>query len=139
MYRVLLTGSRNWDNPDLIRIVLDSVRSAHPDMVLVHGDCQAGADAIGAEWAAVNRIPEEPHPAGWRRSSAGRRINWVHPLKRNEEMVDLGADVVLAFAMPCVKDGCKYTKFHPSHGTSHTMTLAEVAGIPVHPYWGVPR
>lgn len=136
MYRVLLTGSQTWNDPDLIGFVLDSILRAHPDMVLVHGDAPArpegtGADSMGRAWAIIRSVPHEPHPAQWRPNGI------YHPgagFLRNEAMVDSEPDTCVAFAMPCKKAKCSWRPEHPTHGTSHCMTLARVAGIPVQPY-----
>ena len=123
-YRILVTGSRTWTDADLLNSVLDDALREWLNramVVIVHGDCPKGADAMARAW--VRRQPRidgrfapvkhEPHPAHWARfgKSAGFR--------RNAEMVDLGADVCLAF----IKDGSK--------GATHCAGLAEKAGIPV--------
>ena len=83
-------------------------------VVLVHGACPRGADAIAAAYAA--RTPGyhiEAHPAEWQRygRAAGHR--------RNAEMIALGADECVAF----IRDA--------SPGSTATVRLAEAAGIPV--------
>ena len=116
-YRVLVTGSRAWDDPARIYRELGSIarQVGHGRIVVVHGDAQ-GADRIAAVWAGTWPVKEERHPADWVRygKSAGYR--------RNAEMVALGADVCLAF----IKDG--------SRGATHCAGLAEKAGIPVQRY-----
>ena len=110
-YRVLITGSRAWRGHAIIHNALDTIRADHPDMLLVHGACPQGADAIADRWAILRGVETERHPAQWHRyrRSAGPR--------RNAEMVDLGADMCLAF----IRAG--------SSGASHTADLAEAAGI----------
>lgn len=121
-YRVLVTGSRDWLTPDVVWAALnDCVHQAllaGRRLVVVHGDCPRGADAHAALWAAVagqftDRVTEERHPADWRQQ--GKAAGY----RRNAEMVQLGADVCLAF----IRDG--------SRGASHTARLAEAAGITV--------
>ena len=65
------------------------------------------------------------HPADWIRygKAAG-------PI-RNGEMVDLGADICLAFLGSCSSSGCKQTRPHTSHGTTDCANYAESKGIPV--------
>lgn len=110
VYRVLITGSRAWNDTAVIRRALAYVWN--PDAVLVSGACPRGADALceacWTHWGG--RI--EQHPAHWRRH--GRRAGFV----RNQTMVNAGADLCLAFIL----DG--------SRGASHTATLARAAGIP---------
>lgn len=112
--RILITGSRDWDDQGLIA---DQIHTAQffygEDLVVVHGSCPRGADQIADEWAAVLGIEVERHAADW--DSLGRRAGFV----RNAEMVALGADVCLAF----IRNGSK--------GATHCADLAEKAGIPV--------
>jgi hypothetical protein len=111
MYRILVTGSRDWRRGGLIHNALvDYTRK--PDPILVHGDCK-GADWIARDiWKAWG-LPDEPHPAPWR--AMGRRAGYV----RNADMVNLGADVCLAFIR------------NRSRGATMCADLAERAGIPV--------
>lgn len=109
--RILVTGSRSWVDVETIRAALAAAgcRGA----VLVSGACPRGADAIAEGiWTAWG-MPVERHPADWQR--LGKRAGF----ERNARMVALGADVCLAF----VRAG--------SRGASHTVALAEAAGIPV--------
>jgi hypothetical protein len=114
-YRVLVTGSRDWDDADAIREALEAIEgNVEPGdtLTLIHGTAQ-GADSLAA--AAARRLgwTIEPHPADWRR--LGRRAGFV----RNAEMVASGADVCLAF----IKNN--------SRGATMCAELARQAGIPV--------
>lgn len=115
--RVLITGSRNWTDEDLIWDVLFEYLPARGSLmhtvVLVHGDCPTGADAIASLVWTANGGLEEPHPANWAKHGKA-----AGPL-RNQEMVNLGADVCLAFPLG------------ESRGTRDCMRRAEAAGIPV--------
>lgn len=86
--------------------------------VLVHGDCPTGVDRIAKLWSRspFGKVTEEAHPAQWKTmgSAAG-------PL-RNQEMVDAGADICLAFPLG------------ESPGTRDCMRRARKAGIPVIEY-----
>ena len=106
--RVLVTGSRDWRNGDAVVAALDA---ANPTVV-VHGGCPTGADAFAEQWCWERGVVQEVYPADW---NLGRKAG---PL-RNKQMVDDGADLVLAF----VRDG--------SRGASGTVELARKAGIPV--------
>lgn len=115
-FRVLVTGSRDWSDHDVVRDALAWARYGHEAMVVVHGACPSGADAMASWWVRRYRflsVSEERHPADWRRY--GRAAG---PL-RNRAMVAAGADLCLAF----IRDG--------SRGASHAAGLAEAAGIPV--------
>lgn len=117
MTRILVTGSRRWTDRDAVRdAILEAWTSLGEDRdtVLVHGACPRGADKIADEfWDGYLGYPVERHPAEWTRY--GRAAG---PL-RNQQMVDLGADVCLAFLMP------------GSRGTADCARRAERAGIPV--------
>ncbi|TDD97595.1 SLOG family protein [Actinomadura rubrisoli] len=131
--RILVTGSRAWQDVDAIVDALDEAyfgSQCQEPVTVVHGGCPDGADIMAAAWIRRTRdagwaITEERHPADWQKhgKAAGFR--------RNAEMVDAGADLCLAFINPCSKRGCPDPQPHGSHGASHTADLAEKAGIPV--------
>jgi len=82
--------------------------------ILVHGDASRGADRMARDFAqAMWWLQEEAHPADW---------SWGSPTaghERNQAMVDLGADVCLAFIQG------------ESRGTRDCIKRARQAGIPV--------
>jgi YspA, cpYpsA-related SLOG family len=137
--RILVTGSRDWMDrytiaQELVRYITENAEmlvDSHgfpvtwdtEGWVIVHGDCPTGADHYADDWGYGNLVQVEPHPAQWRRygKAAGFR--------RNVEMVDLGADVCLAFINPCTKRDCPQPQPHGSHGTTMCAALAETAGI----------
>lgn len=110
MRRVLITGSRDWTDELAIIDAITNIAIPPSAWTLVHGDSR-GADRIGASFAAGLGMTVEAHPADWDRygRSAGFR--------RNAEMVNLGADVCLAF----IRDD--------SRGATMTADMAEKAGI----------
>lgn len=115
-YRILVTGSRDWEDQDAVyRALADVVRElpADREITVIHGACPTGADHMAHEWARGFGCTIEAHPANWVKH--GRRAG---PM-RNALMVVAGADICLAF----VRNG--------SRGASHTAQLAEAAGIPV--------
>jgi hypothetical protein len=128
-YRILVTGSRHWDDTDTICDALDNaVETAilqGREPVLVVGDCPTGADRIAYRWATAARVPTDVHIANWRDygKAAGPR--------RNIAMVNSGADEALAFIGPCATVGCRRPEPHLSHGASGCADFAEAAGIPV--------
>jgi hypothetical protein len=118
--RILVTGSRNWTDISSITEALNrqwyEANAKGERMTVVHGAYVTGADRIARDWALTYRSPsvqEEPHQARWRTqgSAAG-------PI-RNQEMVDAGADICLAFPLG------------ESRGTRDCMRRAVKAGIPV--------
>jgi hypothetical protein len=115
-YRVLVTGSRDWYDQQTIWDALATVARELPadrDLVLIHGACPSGADHMAHEWARGFGAVIEAHPANW--AINGKRAGFI----RNQRMVNLGADLCLAF----IRNG--------SRGASHTALIAEEAGIPV--------
>lgn len=118
--RVLVTGSRTWTNYQLIRDALNQafLDLGKPYMTVVHGAAR-GADLMAH--TIVNRsgrsgMVSEPHPAKW--DIYGKRAGFV----RNQLMVELGADLCLAF----IEDGSK--------GATMCAQMAEHEGIPVRRY-----
>ena len=113
--RILITGSRNWENYGLVQYVLTDLYAKNPSAVLVSGNCPSGADAMCERmWCSLGGKVER-HPADW---SLGRKAG---PL-RNQQMVDLGADLCVAF------------RRGDSRGTTHCANAATLAGIPTEWY-----
>lgn len=115
-FRVLVTGSRDYPCGDDVWEALAMVLAEHCDpgdtFTVVHGACKTGADAYAASWCRLAdgdsdvTIAEEPHPAAWRtctrecyhRPRPDGRCPFAGP-RRNAEMVNAGADLVLAFPL----------------------------------------
>lgn len=112
--RILVTGSRDWTNRELLYKVLGELTSNDVRHILVHGDCPTGADKMADEWAACQPdIIVEKYRAGW--EVYGRRGGPI----RNQYMVSLGADICVAFIK------------NKSRGATGTANLAEDRGIKV--------
>lgn len=117
--RVIFTGSRNWTGFEAERRageVLTSLEAfvgiiGQAPMVIVHGDNPEGLDAIVDRWAVRRGYEPERHPAKW--DVFGKAAGPI----RNQEMVDLGADMCLGFPLP------------GSKGTVDCMNRARLAGI----------
>lgn len=109
--RVIVCGSRDWQDRVAIRSRL--MAFAPMRVTIVHGNSR-GADKIADHEARSLQLAVEPHSANWAEYglSAG-------PI-RNREMVDLGADLCIAFRLP-----------GKSSGTDDMITKAKAAGIPV--------
>ena len=117
-YRVLVTGSRDWDAEESLRqaLIAAAFRGRQErDLIVVHGACPTGADVMANTWAKDYGFPAERHPADW--TGYGKSAGFI----RNAEMVALGADLCLAF----------YKQGAGNKGTDHCASLAEKAGIPV--------
>lgn len=137
--RILITGSRSWPDPQLLADTLmdtwhDATQNSHQRIVIVHGGAD-GADTLARLWAEGHGLEHEPHrvtramwdtcdescpPPSHRRV---RRDGTTYcPLaghRRNQHMVDQGADLCLAF------------HHNNSTGTADCMRRAAAAGIPV--------
>jgi hypothetical protein len=113
-----VTGSRTWNNRDLIAYQLGRFvgweEAEGNKVVIVHGACPTGADFIADQIATLAGLDVERHPADW-----GRYGNWAGFI-RNDEMVKLGASVVLAF----IRDN--------SRGATMTADLADRSGLAVY-------
>lgn len=110
-FRVLVTGSRDWRRPDDITAMLEAALSEHPHLMVVHGGCPTGADAMAGHWAVERQVPMKVYPAEW--TIYGKRAGII----RNNHMVHSGADRCFAF----VRNG--------SRGASHCAAAAMGAGI----------
>ncbi|GAX59001.1 hypothetical protein SO3561_10576 [Streptomyces olivochromogenes] len=139
---VLVTGSRTWADQQAVADALldawhDAVQTVSPEVhfTVVHGDCPTGADAIAKQWAIDNGVFHHGFPANWSGPCTPACPSTPHrkmsrhgeycPLAghyRNQLMVDMGVDLVLAFSR------------NNSRGTADCISRAKTAGIPVRVY-----
>lgn len=129
MRRILVTGSRDWDNvASVFEHLTHVMRRWGTDLIVIHGGAK-GADTIAGQWASVQFVQEEVHPADW--ENCGNNCGPDHyryrngqpycpraGFVRNSKMVELGADICLAF----IKNNSK--------GATMCADLAEKSGIP---------
>jgi hypothetical protein len=118
MPRIIITGSREFANEQAMREVFNAYRERFMGCktTLVHGDAR-GADKLSA-LVASSIVPDltiETHPAEWER--LGKSAGFV----RNQKMVDLGADVAIAFKWLTAQN----------RGTEHCMSRIRLANIPL--------
>lgn len=136
--RILVTGSRKWENWQLMGVALSGVykelEGTGPKPYLIQGGA-LGADKLAYWWARSNKIPNEPaYKADWEGPCAPEcQSNHRRPSKRdphitycptaghrrNQEMVDLGPVLVCAFQVA------------GSTGTQDCIDRALAAGIEV--------
>lgn len=143
-HRVLVTGSREWTDFDLVNRALDAalallqVPLTEQDTVtLVHGDAR-GLDTLAAVVAGSRGWKVEEHPARWSEHSADCPAWHFAPMvlptckmaghRRNHEMIALGADLVLAFPMGDEGSGM-------SRGTWGCARAAKAAQLPTLVLW----
>jgi hypothetical protein len=131
--RVIITGSRSWSPRDLVRsILVRLVTRFGEELVVVHGACETGIDAVGDELCGELGIAVERHPAAWdniehpqavvRRHPDGRPYNANAGPIRNGEMVDLGAEFAIAM----------HQRLLFSKGTLDCVRRCLAADIPVY-------
>lgn len=131
-FRVVMTGSRSWTDTDVIREALVDaldyfeLERTPEKFTLINGTA-AGADKMSARIAKELGMTVEDHPAQWNVHSEtcpveppkngwcyqGRSKCRIAGFRRNQEMLESGCDLVLAFI------------HNNSNGASHTVKLAE--------------
>lgn len=131
--RILVTGSRDFSDYNIVMrglsVAIETLVERNPgvtEIVVVHGAAR-GADEMAGNFVrharafmkgqGINLI-EERHPAEW--DKFGKAAGPV----RNQKMVDLGADICVAF----------FTNKSTSRGTLHCSNAARKAGIEVLEY-----
>jgi hypothetical protein len=104
--RVIVCGGRDFDD---FMAVDSALRHVAPSVV-VHGGAR-GADSLAGEWAALHGVSCVVFPADW--TKHGKAAGPI----RNQQMIDAGADLVLAFP--------------GGRGAADCVDRARVAGITV--------
>lgn len=117
--RVLFTGSRNWEGriaEQRIWFILGRLEDLSvalgSQLVIVHGGCPTGADAIVDRWARRRDYEPEVYPADW--AKYGKAAGPI----RNEEMVNSRPDMCIGFLRS------------ESRGTVNCLEIAVAVGIP---------
>lgn len=121
-HRILITGSRSWNDPGTIESAISLYMVVHGNIpyTVIHGGAN-GADMMADYAAEVLRaagwdVAVEEHLADW--DAHGRAAGVL----RNQAMVDMGADIVLAFIR------------NASPGATHCLKSARDAGLDTQVY-----
>lgn len=117
-FRVLITGSRAWDDWAFVWTKLNELgREYGSRLAIVHGACPTGADHWADTWQQSHAsVPIERYPAPWQ--TLGKSAGQI----RNKAMVDTRPDLVLAFIR------------NNSPGATGCARMATETGIPVRYY-----
>jgi hypothetical protein len=92
MKRFLICGGRKFSDKVLLAEALMSLKRKYGMFLMIHGDCETGADKMADDWAKFSGIDRIRVPANWTgRDKAGGPF-------RNQLMLDLFTpDGVIAF------------------------------------------
>jgi len=115
--RVLVCGSRSFDDAELIRQVLNGVFwGTYDPRCVIHGGAQ-GADTLAGEWAQGFGIGSKTqvYPADWERH--GRA---AVPIRNRQMLAQANPDLVVAFIDKPLEQ---------SKGTADMVRIARAAGV----------
>lgn len=119
--RILITGDRNYKDREMVFGVIGAVMGRVPateDITIIDGMAK-GADQLASEFGSMlDGVFHERYPADW--DKHGKAAGHI----RNKEMLDSGADVVIAF-----KDNFNHAL--DKGGTENMVKIAMAAGMPV--------
>lgn len=113
MFRVVVAGSRNFQDKKLLFLKLDHfLQNKNPDEIEIISGTARGADMMGEEYAQVRGLKIKRFPAEWKKF--GKGAGYI----RNEQMAAY-ADALVAFW-----DG-------HSVGTQHMISICRKKNIPI--------
>lgn len=110
---VLVTGSRDLDDQDLVWDALDTFRGSDMEVLVVHGGAR-GADTLANSWCHARLQPSARFPANW-----DRYRNGAGPRRNRQMLFTIPPERVLAFPLP------------GSVGTWDMVEFAESRDVPV--------
>ena len=113
--RVLVCGDRNWTDLKAIQLRLNRLLDETEEFITVVEGEARGADTLGRQAAEELGIKVEAYPADWQQY--GRAAGPI----RNQQMLDSGIDLVLAF----------HHNLDKSKGTADMVRRVRRAGIEV--------
>lgn len=109
--RVLVCGSREYDNWNYVFARLDELNEKLKFSTIIHGGAP-GVDSLAGKWARRNNITEEEFKADW-----GKLGKAAGPI-RNKQMLDEGKpELIVAFLSM------------DSKGTANMLKQSKVAGV----------
>lgn len=147
---VLITGSRTFLDVATIHDTLlgawhDATQDGWPGIEVMEGAAD-GPDTISGDWADAHQADGVGHLAvaadweapcaatcrpGHRRPRRGTTYCPTAGHRRNQNMVDRGPEIALAFIDECTSTRCTKARPHDSHGVTHCIAAARRAGVPV--------
>ena len=108
MIKVIIAGTRDFDNYELLKQKMDKILAArvrnNEEIIIVSGTAR-GADKLGERYARERGYTIKRFPANWDKN--GKRAGYI----RNEEMAKYA-------------DACVYFWDEVSRGTKHMIDLA---------------
>lgn len=114
--KVLITGSREFNNSDVMLAAISAEFDSEGQLIVIHGAAR-GADTLADRMCTASEyITVVKVPADW-----DHLPRWEAGPRRNRHMLDLLPDVVLAFKQAGA----------PNKGTQHCINEATSRGIPV--------
>jgi len=114
--RILVCGSRTFDNAWVMAGVLANVYTYYSgNIMIIHGAAK-GADTLASDWAMAMGLEIDPYPADWKQY--GKRAGFL----RNTQMLQEGRpDRVVAFVDKPLAE---------SKGTKMMVDIARTGGVP---------
>ena len=111
MIKVIIAGSRDFNNYDLLKNKLNQIKQRIGDFEVVSG-CARGADKLGEQFANEFNLSIQKFPANWEKY--GKKAGFI----RNEEMAKYA-------------NGCIVFWNQKSKGTENMINLANQYDIPL--------
>lgn len=120
MFKVIICGSRDFDNYELLKTKCDNIlknkKESGEDIIIVSG-CARGADSLGEEYAKENGYEVLKFPANW--NKYGKKAGYL----RNEQMAE-EANACIAFLRSDKE--CKGTKNMISLARKKKLLIREI-------------
>lgn len=128
MTKILVTGSREWDNEVLLRDALDAARG-YGELSVIVGDCPTGADAMAREWCGDFGVPYAVYVADW--ANHGKAAGPIRNCAMVDDLVESAFNCLdTMYCLAFFRDGAG------NRGTRHCSGYAESRGVPVQRFHG---
>lgn len=130
--RVLVSGPRGWLDWGSLLVALVRVSTGIDprEITLIEGEAD-GFDKLAKNIALWLGWKVEPHAVTHDDWYPGGKYDPAAGHKRNQRMVDSGADVAIAGIMPCEKPEHANRELHGTHGTADCIKRVKKANVPI--------